>query len=85
MFFGDLESLDGPVIKIAVRTGQSLYLPPSWLQFVYAPTDTVAFGVNFICGAKLDAVSAAYEFEVNPIKYSHNPHNKNMLFSFESC
>ena len=63
-FFGDLKNLDGEVVKITLKSGDSLFLPSSCPHFVYTPIDTVAFGVNFVCGPTLKEVAVAYALEV---------------------
>ena len=70
-FFGDLHHLDGEVTKIVLKSGDSMFLPSSCPHFVYTPVDTVAYGVNFVCGGTVRAAlkAAAYALEVSITLY----------------
>ena len=64
-FLPDMVGIDGPAIHATLYEGDSFFLPAGWPHFVYTPVHSIAFGVNFICGADLAMVAQLYSAEVN--------------------
>ncbi|KAK2713075.1 lysine-specific demethylase phf2-like isoform X2 [Artemia franciscana] len=59
-FFGNLVP---KCYSLAVKTGQTLFLPSGWIHAVLTTKDTVVFGGNFLCSLAVEMQFRVYDIE----------------------